>query len=113
MIRLRLLVFLILAGQSLIANGQTQVEMTDASNIRLKNAEAELKTVYEKIRVQYKEDTEFVKNLRESQELWIKWRTAELKAKFPDRQPGYYGSVQPMCAADYLADLTNERITRI
>jgi len=30
--------------------------------------------------------------------------------KFPDREPGFYGSVLPMCEAMYLAELTQDRI---
>jgi uncharacterized protein YecT (DUF1311 family) len=113
MIRLRLLILLILVGQSILSNAQSQTEMASESGSGLKNAETELNTVYERILVLYKEDTEFLKNLKESQDLWIKFRTMELKTKFPNREPGYYGSVQPMCVNDYLTELTNERIKRL
>ena len=33
-----------------------------------------------------------------------------MKAMFPDREPGYYGSVQPMCWYTYMTQLTRERI---
>jgi len=33
-----------------------------------------------------------------------------MKMKYPDREPGYYGSIQPMCEAMYLAELTQDRI---
>lgn len=110
---IRLLGLLILVGQSILSSGQTQGEMNGESSSGLKNAEKELKTVYERILVEYKQDTEFIKNLKESQDLWTKLRDAELKTKFPDREPGYYGSVQPMCISDYLTELTNERIKRL
>ena len=110
---IRLLGLLILVGQSILSSGQTQGEMNGESSSGLKNAEKELKTVYERILVEYKQDTEFIKNLKESQDLWTKLRDAELKTKFPDREPGYYGSVQPMCISDYLTELTNDRIKRL
>ena len=110
---MRLLGLLILVGQSILSSGQTQGEMNGESSSGLKNAEKELKTVYERILVEYKQDTEFIKNLKESQDLWTKLRDAQLKTKFPDREPGYYGSVQPMCISDYLTELTNERIKRL
>lgn len=110
---IRLLGLLIFVGQSILSNGQTQTEMNGEYSSGLKNSETELKAVYEKILVEYKGDTEFIKNLKESQSLWTKLRDTELKTKFPNREAGYYGSVQPMCVNDYLTELTNERIKRL
>jgi uncharacterized protein YecT (DUF1311 family) len=55
-------------------------------------------------------DTIFIKNLKSSQRIWITFRDAELKMKYPEREPGWYGSIHPMCVSSYLAELTNERI---
>jgi hypothetical protein len=33
-----------------------------------------------------------------------------MKMKYPDREPGYYGSVESMCWSNYLTQLTSERI---
>jgi len=33
--------------------------------------------------------------------------------KFPKREYGYYGSVQPMCWSEYLTQLTKERISTL
>ena len=41
---------------------------------------------------------------------WIAFRDAQLKMKFPDREPGYYGSVLPLCEMMYLTELTQDRI---
>jgi hypothetical protein len=30
--------------------------------------------------------------------------------KYPDREPGYYGSIQPMLETMYLTELTKDRI---
>jgi hypothetical protein len=30
--------------------------------------------------------------------------------KYPDREPGYYGSIQPVCEMSYLTELTQDRI---
>jgi uncharacterized protein YecT (DUF1311 family) len=111
--QLKILGLLILLGQSFIVLGQTQAELTDDSNKRLKKVEAELTSVYNKILTSYSDDKEFIKNLKESQELWTKFRTTELKVMYPDREPGYYGSVHQMCINDYLAELTNDRIKRL
>lgn len=90
--------------------GQTQGQMTqDAANTYQKT-DKELNTVYQKILTEYKSDTAFIKNLKIAQRLWVRLRDAEMKAKYPDREEGYYGSVHPMCWYYYLTDLTNERI---
>lgn len=110
---IRLLGLVIFVGLSILSQAQTQTEMDGEYISGLKNAEAELENVYEKILKEYSGDTEFIKNLKESQNLWTKFRDAELKTKFPDRAAGYYGSVQPLCVNDYLTELTNERIERL
>lgn len=111
--QLRLFGLIILLGQSFFVLGQTQAQLTADSNTRLKKTEAELNSVYNKILTTYSDDKEFIKNLKESQDLWTKFRTTELKVMFPDREPGYYGSVHQMCINDYLAELTNDRIKRL
>jgi uncharacterized protein YecT (DUF1311 family) len=45
--------------------------------------------------------------------LWIQFRDAEMKMKYPEREDGYYGSVYPMCWSMYLTQLTTERITTL
>ena len=111
--QLKLLGLFIFIGQSSLLFGQTQAQLTDESNKRLKKAETELTSVYNKILTTYSDDKEFIKNLKESHELWTKFRTTELKVMFPDRKPGYYGSGHQMCINDYLADLTNDRVKRL
>jgi uncharacterized protein YecT (DUF1311 family) len=80
--------------------------------MQLKNyvaADSELNLTYQKIMKEYKDDTAFTKSLVASEKIWIKFRDAEMKMKYPDREPGYYGSIQPMCWAIYLTQLTLER----
>ena len=92
---------------------QTQYEMNEAELNKLHIAETELDLVYQKILNEYKEDTAFVKNLKVSQKIWSQYKEAELKMMYPDREPGYYGSVHPMCIAIYRTELTNERIEEL
>jgi len=66
--------------------------------------------IYKKILFEYKSDTAFIKNLKASQRIWITFRNAELKMKFPDRERGWYGSMHPMCVSGYLENLTRARI---
>ena len=36
-----------------------------------------------------------------------------MKAKYPDREEGYYGSIHPMCWFGYMKELTDERIANL
>ena len=72
-------------------------------------ADNELNEVYQKILAEYKTDTLFIENLKVSQRIWIKFRDAELKMKFPDYSDKNYGSIHPTCRAFYLLELTKKR----
>ena len=87
--------------------GQNQ---KDTNLTDYKKAEIEINSVYQKILKEYSSDKEFVKNLKTTQRLWIQFRDAEVKAKYPNRTQGYYGSVYAMCVSSYMTQLTNERI---
>ena len=74
----------------------------------------ELNDIYQKILSKYKSDTVFIKNLKKSQNIWIKFRDAELRVEFPERQSvAYYGSNQSTCESNFLKQLTIERIERL
>ena len=73
-------------------------------------AQKEINIVYRKILSGYSTDKEFIKNLKASQRLWIQFRDAEIKARYPNQTPGYYGSVYPTCVSTLKTQLTNERI---
>ena len=92
------------------ALGQTQAELNDAEHKKYLKADTELNAVFQKILKEYKHDTAFIKNLKASQKIWIQFRNAEMKVKYPDREVSYYGSIQPMCWSIYLTELTEERI---
>jgi uncharacterized protein YecT (DUF1311 family) len=113
MTRSKILVTFILCLPSSFLFGQTQAQLTNDSSERLKKVEAELSSVYNRVLETYADDKEFITNIKQSQELWAKFKTAELKMKYPDRSAGYYGSTHQMCVNDYLAQLTNERIKRL
>ncbi len=81
---------------------QTQSEINEEAYNNYKKADKELNTVYQKILIEYKSDIEFIKNLKTAQKIWITFRDAEMLAKFPKREPGYYGSIQPTCWSNYL-----------
>ncbi len=89
---------------------QTQFEMNQESGDAFAKVDKELNEIYKKILLEYKSDTAFIKNLKASQRIWITFRDAELKMKFPDRERGWYGSMHPMCVSGYLEKLTRDRI---
>ncbi|MEO6130386.1 MAG: lysozyme inhibitor LprI family protein [Saprospiraceae bacterium] len=93
--------------------GQTQAEMNKADHDHYVNTDIELNSIYKKVINEYAEDTAFIKNLKASQRLWVKFRDAEMKMRYPDREPGYYGSMQPSCRDNYLAELTEDRINTL
>jgi len=94
---------------STISISQTQMELNQQAYAEYQKAEKEINAVYQRILKEYSSDTEFIKNLRATQRLWIQFRDAEAKAMYPDREPGYYGSFHPVCYSNYLTQLTKER----
>jgi hypothetical protein len=76
-----------------------------------KRSENEINTVYQKILKEYSSDNDFIKNLKTSQRLWIQFRDAELKARYPES--GQYGSTFSMCGYIFLTKMTDERIAQL
>ena len=94
---------------TVLSFGQTQNELTEKADTDYQKTNKELNAVYQKLLKEYSEDTVFIKNIKNAQRLWVQFRDAEMLAKYPDRQKGYYGSVQPMCWSMYKTELTRER----
>ncbi|MFK7905344.1 MAG: lysozyme inhibitor LprI family protein [Chitinophagales bacterium] len=88
---------------------QTQSNMTISAQGIYAETDKELNKVYNTILSAYQDDAEFINNLRASQRLWIQFRDAEVKVKYPNRRAGHYGSSHSMCVSAYLAKLTEER----
>jgi uncharacterized protein YecT (DUF1311 family) len=107
------ILFLFILIISTSSFSQTQSEINEEAYNNYKKADKELNVVYQKILNDYKSDTAFLKNLKAAQKIWINFRDAEMLAKFPDREPGYYGSIQPTCWSNYLQELTEERTKRL
>lgn len=89
--------------------GQTQGEMNGQAADEFHAADKELNSIYQKILTEYADDEVFVASLKEAQRCWVAFRDAQLRMKHPVREPGYYGSIQPVCEANYLTELTRER----
>ncbi len=92
---------------------QTQSELNSVQYNQYQKADKKLNEVYQAILKKYKSDAEFIKNLRASQRIWITFRDAEVKVKFPDREEGYYGSIHPLCVSAYLEELTLDRVSTL
>ncbi len=93
-----------------MVSGQNQAEMNQQAYASYQKADKELNAVYQKIILKYKDDPVFVASLKEAQRIWIQFRDAELKMKYPRREQGYYGTVHPMCYSGYKEELTRQRI---
>ena len=92
---------------------QTQSEMNSNANEAYQKVDKELNAIYKTILLEYKSDTNFINNLKVAQKIWITFRDAEVKVKYPEKESGYYGSVYPMCVSIYLEKLTRERISTL
>jgi uncharacterized protein YecT (DUF1311 family) len=95
------------------ALGQTQLEMNEAAQAKFNQADKQLNIVYKKILTSYSQDTNFILQLKNSQRIWIQFRDAEMKMRFPEKDQSNYGSVFPMCWYIYLEELTVERTKKL
>ena len=99
---------------SLLIFGQTQLEMNIESGKKSDKIDNELNVVYQKVLKKYSTDKLFLKKLKISQNLWIKFRDAEAEAKFPAEEKQYeYGTVFPLCYNNFLEELTRKRILEL
>lgn len=92
---------------------QTQYEMNKMAIGSFEETDKELNDVLKNILAVYQSDTVFVKNFKASQQIWITFRDAELKMKFPENPDSFYGSIHPVCVSKYLEKLTRERIKNL
>ncbi len=93
--------------------GQTQLEMNEAAQAKFNQADKQLNIVYKKILTSYSRDSNFIAQLKASQRIWIQFRDAEMKMKFPEKDQSIYGSVFPMCWYIYMEELTVERTKKL
>jgi uncharacterized protein YecT (DUF1311 family) len=93
---------------------ESQTGMNEAAGADLKKADEELNAVYQQILKDYADDPTFVAKLRVAQQAWIAYRDADMDAFYPHvAEPGYYGSVLPMCMAIRKAVITRARTTEL
>lgn len=82
--------------------GQTQLEINQRAYAVFLKSDRKLNSVYQAVLTKHKSDKEFTKNLRIAQSTWIRFRDAQMKVMYPDRNSTYYGSIQPLCWNTYL-----------
>lgn len=108
----KVLIILLLSLVSTYSSAQSQWDMTMESDKAYKKADKELGIVYKKILTKYAKNTSFIKALRESERLWIKFRLAEINMRFPG-DTGNYGSVYPMCVNLVAEEITKNRTKQL
>jgi uncharacterized protein YecT (DUF1311 family) len=101
---------LLLLGSAHMAQSQTQGDLNAQTESEWRAADKQLNSIYQQIIAENADDEVFLASLKEAQRCWIAFRDAQLKMKYPDREPGYYGSVLPSCEMMYLTELTQDRI---
>ena len=106
---MKTLFFLVNFVVRLFAFSQTQTELNKNSKERLLNAQEELEQIIQNLNNKYSQDTAFIFAFNNSQKLWKELSVAELRMKYPKREPGYYGSNHSMCINLYLTELTIKR----
>lgn len=93
------------------SKAQSQLEMNQCAGQDYELADAELNRVYKKIKDLYQDDPVFLERLKQAQRAWIKLRDADFALKYPYAdQPRYYGSLLPLCSADFKAEITWQRV---
>ena len=90
------------------AMAQSQTEMNQQATSKFKKQDKELNKVYKQILNEYSSDTVFIKNLKSSQKIWIQFRNAEIKMRYPDVD--YAGTATSMCKAQLMEEITKARI---
>ena len=93
--------------------GQSQGNINQDAYEQYQKSEKEINVIYQQILKEYKDDPVFLNNLKITQRLWIQFRDAEVKAMYPDRGEGFYGSMHSTCLSLYKKELTDERIKKL
>ena len=114
-----LLVLTLLLSTTLYAKGiqckedGTQLQMNQCAYENFKKSDKALNRVYKKLRVKNKNDKAYLKNLKISQRLWIKFRDAELDLTFTCPSGNMrmcFGSMYPLLFNAEKTALTQQRV---
>lgn len=101
------------AFRACIDQAGTQADLNDRAAQTAESAERALNETYHAILKKYSDRPLFIRRLREAQRAWLKFRGAQLSMRFPAKAAANaqeeYGSVYPMCYAEYKSELTRQR----
>ena len=109
-------IFLLLIGNLLSFNsfGQSQAAMNQQADVAYQKADQELNRVYQQIFKEYRTQTAFLQSLKTAQKLWLQFRDAEMKARYPAANSLVeYGSFFPVCYSNGLEELTKARTKQL
>lgn len=107
--RKSLFIVLIALSHSLTAFSQAQPDIYQNVSKAYTDADKRLNEVYQQILEKHKENAVFIKNIRNAQRFWIKYRDAQFEVNFPESNGQYNRNKLTTAQADYLAKLTDER----
>jgi len=92
----------------------TQSALDACAGQHNQDAKDKLAKVYDEVLKEYAGDTVFIKALKVSQKAWVAYKKAQMKMMFPHSdEPMYYGTVFPMCEAQYDESLTKARTAQL
>ena len=105
---------LLLCLLSFGAFAQPQAALNTEADAAYQKADQELNRTYQQILKEYSGKTAFLQSLKAAQKLWIQFRDAEMKARYPapDSQLEY-GSFFPVCYSNGLEELTKARTKQL
>ncbi len=89
--------------------GTHQADLNACAKAQLNHSNKQLLQIYQEIIKNYRHNPLLLNRLKESQKAWSHYRDAQLRLLYP--QPSDYATVFPLCSAQYLTKLTQERIT--
>jgi len=109
-----ILLLLVLCLVSVSSFGQSQAQMNQQADAAYRKADLELNRTYQQIFKEYRTKTVFLQSLKAAQQLWIQFRDAEMKARYPATNAQFeYGSFFPVCYSNGLEELTKARTKQL
>jgi uncharacterized protein YecT (DUF1311 family) len=93
---------------------QTQSDLNQCAGSHYHETRQKLELIHDAILKAYADDPAFVKAFKASRKAWLAYRDAMGTARFPHaEEPGYYGTVLPMCETQYRESLAQVRIKQL
>lgn len=92
----------------------TQIDLDRCAGMHYQKAADRLHSVYGQILKEYAKDPVFIKAFEASRKAWLAYRDAQMKMMFPHADEAmYYGTILPMCEAQYEEALTKARTAQV